>query len=828
LFKQAKYLKILSIALVVFYQYACNPTKKLQDGEYLLHRNVVINKDTKVENSDIESYIKQKPNRKILLAFKFHLWLHNLVNEDKLKRKRILYDSKRAEKNIKRKAKGKKAKTKNRQLFGEWLLNIGEPPVIFDSLLTEKSSRQIKSLMNNKGYFVSTVTDSVYFKRRKRAKVYYTIKASAPYTIKNVDYSIPDELVQYYVFADSSNSLIKKGANYDVDIMQKERERIASELNNNGYYFFVKDYVHYKVDTTLGNRQVNITIGIKNFSYKYSDYSDSIIETPHQRYYINNIYVVPDFSSKKKESAANDTLLVEDYLFLHQGKLRHKTKVILNAIFIRKGELYQQKNADESYQKLSELRAFRSINISFKKVRGEYLDCFIQLTPVLKQSFTIETEGTNTSGNLGIAGSLVYQNRNVFKGAEILELRLKGGIEAQRVNDQNSNQLNDLTDFSNPAQQFNTVEIIPEVNLYIPRFLVPFKIKESKRSNPKTVFTSSYSFQRRPDFTREITNLSFSYTWRETATKRHSVSPLVVNLVKVNLSNAFESNLFNNIRDLYIINSYSNHVSTSTRYTFTYNEQDIKKEQNFKFFRLNAESSGNILRGFYELANQLNPGTFSEDSLGRFSLVKIPFSQYLRIDGDFRYYYNKNQINKVVFRIAAGVGKPLKNFTSLPFERSFFSGGANGIRAWQSRSLGPGSYSDNGEFTFDQLGDGQLEANVEYRFKLLKVVHGALFVDAGNVWLQQPNAARPGGDFKLDRFYKEIAIGSGVGLRGDFSFFVIRFDMGIKVRDPQFAENKRWVINNLFNDQWKEDYRLSHSDRKYSFLAFNIGIGYPF
>lgn len=812
----------------MFYQYACNPTKKLQDGEYLLYRNVVVNKDTKVDNSDIESYIKQKPNRKILLVFRFHLWLHNLVNENRLKQKRILFDSKRAEKNIKRKAKGKKVKTKNRQLFGEWLLNIGEPPVIFDSVLTEKSSRQIKSLMNNKGYFVSTVSDSVYFKNRKRAKVYYTIKASAPYTINNVEYSIPDALVQYYAFADSSNCLLRKGMNYDVDVMQKERERIATEMNNNGYYFFVKDYVYYKVDTTIGSRKVDITLGIKNYSYKYSDYSDSIVEVPHQRYYINNIYVVPDFSSKKKESAGKDTMKVEDYLFLHEGKLKHKTKVILNAIFIRKGELYQQKNADESYQKLSELRAFRSINISFKKVSGEYLDCYIQLTPVLKQSFTIETEGTNTSGNLGISGSLVYQNRNVFKGAEILELRLKGGIEAQRVNDQNSNQLNDLTDFSNPAQQFNTVEIIPEMNLYIPRFLVPFRVKASKRSNPKTTFTSSYSFQRRPDFTREITNLSFGYTWRETATKRHAISPLVVNLVKVNLSSAFESNLFNNIRDLYIINSYSNHVSTSTRYTFTYNEQDIKKEQNFKFFRLNAESSGNILRGFYELANQMSPGTFNEDSLGRFSLVKIPFSQYLRMDGDFRYYYNKNQINKVVFRIAAGIGKPLKNFKSLPFERSFFSGGANGIRAWQSRSLGPGSYSDNGEFTFDQLGDAQIEMNIEYRFKLLKVIHGALFVDAGNVWLKEPNAARPGGEFKLDRFYKEIAIGSGVGLRGDFSFFVIRFDLGIKVRDPQFAENKRWVINNLFNNQWKEDYRLSHTDRKYSFLAFNIGIGYPF
>lgn len=807
---------------------ACNPTKKLKDGEYLLLRNTVIDKDTDVDKSDIESYIKQKPNRKILLAFRFHLWLYNQVDENKVRRKRILYDSKMQEKNMKRKAKGKKPKTKNRQLFGEWLMNIGEAPVIYDSLLTYKSAKQIKSLLNNKGYFVSSVKDSVYFKRRKRAKVYYQIKASAPYKFNDIQYDIEDNLLQYYVFADSSNTLIKRGNNYDVDILQKERERITTELSNNGYYFFTKDYVHYEVDTNIGNRKVNITLGVKNFASKYSDYSDSIIESPHQRYYINNVYIQTDFVSKKRDGESKDTLRVEDFIFLSHDKLNYKPKLVLNAIFLRKGELYQLKNAEDTYKKLAELRAFRSINVSFKKVKGEYLDCYIQMAPVLKQSYTIETEGTNTGGNLGISGSMVYQNRNLFKGAEILEIRLKGGVEAQRVNNQNSNQFNDLTDLSRPAQQFNTIEVIPEVNLYIPRFLVPFRIKTSKRSSPKTILTSSYSFQRRPDFTREITNLSFGYSWRETLTKRHTISPLVANLVKVNLSSSFENNLFNNIRDLYIINSYSNHVSTSTRYTFTFNEQDIKKDQNFKFFRLNAESSGNILRGIYELTNQMQPATFTEDSLGRFNFLGIPFSQYLRIDGDFRYYYNSNEINKVVFRIAAGIGKPLRNFPSLPFERSFFSGGANGIRAWQSRSLGPGSYSDSGEFTFDQLGDGQLEANVEYRFKMLKVIHGAIFVDAGNVWLKEPNAARPGGEFKFDRFYKEIAVGSGVGLRADFSFFVIRFDLGVKVRDPQFSENKRWVIKNLFNDTWKDDYRLSHNDRKYSFLAFNIGIGYPF
>ncbi|MBL7883760.1 MAG: BamA/TamA family outer membrane protein [Bacteroidia bacterium] len=797
----------------------------MKQDERLLTKNTIINKGTKLEKSDIESYVKQKPNRKILKVFRFHLWLHNMVKEDKVREKRILFDKRKEQKNIKRKAKGKKPKTGSRQLLGEWLMNIGEAPVVYDSVLMNRSSVQIKSYLNSKGYFVSSVSDSVYYKRRKKAKVYYTINASAPYTINKVDYKINDNLVQYYVYADSSNSLIKKGNNYDEDVFQKERERITTELNNNGYYFFTKDYVYYVADTNIGNRKVNLTLGIKNNLKRFSAESDSLVEVPHLRYYINNVYIQPDFVSKVQDGKTKDTTAVDDYRFLHHSKLKYKTKVLLNATFVRKGELYQLKNVEDTYKRLSELKAFKSIAVSFVQARGEYLDCYIQMSPIFKQSYTIETEGTNTSGNLGISGSLVYQNRNLLKGAEVLEVRLKGNIEAQRVNNQNSNQLSDL---SNSNQQFNTVEIIPELNLYVPRFIVPFKVNASKRSNPKTIFTSSYSFQRRPDFTRNISNLSFAYSWRETTTKRHVISPFVANLVRVELSDQFKQRLFNDIRDLYIINSYSNHVATSTRYTYTYNEQELKKIKNFKFLRINAESSGNIMRGAFDLINNIAPNTFEMDTLGRYNLFEIPFSQYLRIDGDYRFYYNPNEINKVVFRIYAGIGKPLKNFPSLPFERSFFSGGANGMRAWQSRSLGPGSYSDNGEFLFDQLGDGQLEANLEYRFKLLKIIHGALFIDAGNVWLKEPNAARPGGDFQFDRFYKEIAVGSGMGIRADFNFFILRFDLGLKVRDPQFAEDKRWVIENIFDNEWKEQYRINHTGRNYSFFAFNIGIGYPF
>jgi outer membrane protein assembly factor BamA len=706
--------------------------------------------------------------------------------------------------------------------LGEWLLNIGEPPVIYDSLLTQKSSKQIKSFLNNKGYFISSVTDSVY-KRRKKVSVYYTIKASEPYKINKIEYRIPDEQVAYYVLADSSSSKIIKGNNYDVDILQVERERITAELNNNGYYFFTKDYVYYEIDTTIGNKKVNITLGIKNFARKFSEDSDSIIESPHRRYYINNIYIEPDFISKKQGNQSKDTLKVEDYFILHSSKLRYKTKVLLRSIFIRKGELFQLQNVEDTYKRLSELKAFKTINIYFEQAdEGDYLNCFIQLSPIYKQSLSIETSGTNTSGNLGLSSSIIFQNRNLFRGAEVFELRLKGGIEAQRIFSDNSGTQN----IGNAASQFNTIELGPELNITIPRFLLPFNINISKRANPKTVFTSSLTYQRRPDYTRYITNLSFGYNWRETPKKRHVINPLVINFVKVFLSPDFIHYLDTEVHDTYTRNSFSNHLSTSTVYTFTYNEQDLNKQINFSFFKMNLESSGNILRGIYNTVNRIQPNTFIPNDKGEYKLLDIVYSQYLRVDVDYRYYFTPNDINKVVFRIAAGIGRPLKNFSSLPFERSFTSGGANGMRAWQARTLGPGSYANDGT-TFDQLGDGQLEGNIEYRFKMFKMLNGAIFVDAGNVWLRQKNPSKPGGEFELDRFYKEIAIGSGAGLRVDFNFFVLRLDLGLKVRDPQFAEPNRWVIGNLFNRDWKIKYAESHNS-KYSFLVFNIGINYPF
>ena len=262
------HIKLLSFALSLLLFNACNPSKKLKDGEYLLYKNFVINKGAKIDKVDIESYIKLKPNRKILGFLRFHLWLNNLANENKIKQKRIDYDKKIAKRNIRRVAKGKKEKKGKQQMFGEWLLNVSEPLVVYDSFLVKKSSKQIKLFLNNKGYFISTVTDSVHHNRRKKVNVFYKIKASAPFTFNDFNYKIQDETLKKYVLSDTSNTILIKGNNFDVDEIQRERERITNNLNNNGYYQFTQDYIYFEVDTNLGNRKVNITLGIKNYVKK--------------------------------------------------------------------------------------------------------------------------------------------------------------------------------------------------------------------------------------------------------------------------------------------------------------------------------------------------------------------------------------------------------------------------------------------------------------------------------------------------------------------------------------------------------------------------------
>lgn len=764
-----------------------------------------INTESKVvSKGDLEGYIRQKPNRKLFAQafFRFHLQVYNLVNQEKLEKRVEILTKKNEKRNARRLAKGKDPKERRRS-FWEWLADIGEEPVIYDPALSEKSSEMLEIFLRGKGHFSAAVSDTVVFnEKRKRAKAVYNVFTKTPYTVRNINYEIADpRLARLTQPSRSRNKILKEGMNYDVEKFQEERERIERILKSNGYYAFSDDYVRLEVDTNLGTNQADIQLTIADPEVRDTV---RVKSKNHQTYNIRNIYVHTDYNQKLKGSVRYDTLVYNGVHFIYQGKFRHRPEMLLDKIFFKTGDLYRVKRGELTYQYLSSLRAYKFINISYQEDveddGGHALDVRINLTPGLRQGFGFELQGTNTEGNLGISGSFTYKNKNLFRGAEILQFRISGGLESQVVasNIQNEN--------INGVLPFNTIELNPEISLTIPKMLVPFKPHRIVRyGDPKTIIALGYNFQQRPDYTRSIFNAKFGYQWMQNQYARHYLNPIEVNFVNIyNEAPAFIERL-NNLQDKLLRNTFISHLTTTTNYTYIFSNQRVNKKGNFSYFRARLESSGNILRGIMALAQA------KKDTNNSYRIFNIPFSQYLKYEVDYRKYWQVTDFSQLVFRVNQGLGYPLFNLGVLPFESAFFGGGANGIRAWAARSLGPGSLPDSLNLQ-DQFGDLKLEINLEYRFDIYRWFKGAIFADAGNVWLLNRDADRPGGLFEFDRFYKELALGAGLGVRLDFNFFVIRFDVATPFHDPGRPENDRWAIRDF---EWQD-------------VNLNLGIGYPF
>jgi len=780
---------------------ACSPTRKLQEGEYLLVKNKVENDSRVVTKSELEGFIRQKPNRKILGFYRFHLQVFNLVDDEKLEAASQRIADKNDARNRRRSAKGKDPKDRRRS-FWEWLRDIGEEPVLYDALTAKKSAEQLQTYLNGKGHFNAIVSDSVILDTaKKKARAVYVVKSGTPYRVRDFKYEVTDPRLSILVRPETGKSrIMRAGMNYDVERFQKERERIDRLLKSNGYYAFDDSYVRFRVDSALGSHEVNMTLYLEDPVRK-----DTMLvrSKGHQTYTIRNIYVLTDHDPKRP-FASKDTLFYNGIYFITNGKFRHRPDMLYDKLFFSEGDLYRVRRSELTYQYLSGLRAFRLINVVFRDAiepDGDHvLDCYIQLSPALRQSYSIEAQGTNTEGNLGISASLSYQNRNLFRGAEILELKLRGGIETQVV----STNVADRPIWE--GLPFNTLEFSPELSLTIPKFIAPFRTDKLLRyGNPRSIISLSYNFQQRPDYTRSIFTGRFGYHWSQGLNLQHRLNPLEVNFVNIYNEDPQFIQRIENLRDELLRNSYRPHLTTTTNYTLTYSGQKLNKRENFSFLRLRLESSGNLLRGIFAAAQA------DKDTTGSYRVFNIPFAQYLKYEIDFRRYLIPNAHSQVVLRAYHGMAYPLLNLGAVPFESSFFAGGANGIRAWPVRSLGPGSLPDSLNLR-DQFADIKLEFNIEYRFDIYRWFKGAVFADAGNIWLVKPDKDRPNSNFDFSRFYKEIALGMGLGLRLDFNFFVIRLDVATPFHDPSFDEGDRWVVERF---QWSD-------------VNLNIGIGYPF
>ncbi|UCH15395.1 MAG: BamA/TamA family outer membrane protein, partial [Bacteroidales bacterium] len=735
---------------------SCTSTKYVPEDKYLLARNKIRIEDKSINKNEIKNYLKQRPNKKII-GVRFHLFLYNRSNINKEKWPH------------------------------GWLRKIGEKPVIWDRYLTQSTYLQFKQYLENKGYYQSRVEDTVKFKKRQRVLVTYNIIPNEPYYINNIHYDIIDTSLRKIIVTDTLNSLIKRGMLFDKEVLQQERIRIENLLKRNGYYKFSKEYSYFEAQPLNGTYNVNLTMKIKKF--EILDQGQKLNYIPHNKYKINNVYVYPNYisgstvSQRSISSEELDTVLYKNIHFMYNEDPRIKPAIINNANFIVPGQYYNQINVNKTYNKLSSLGLFKFINISFDEFteqtnefdREYLLDCNIELTKRKLQSYQFEIVGTNSSGDFGARGNLLYNNWNLFRGAEVFNLKLTGAYEA--IQEAAASGLS------------HTLELGTEFKVDFPKFLLPLKTERFvKRFAPKTSISVSYNYQARPDYIRTIATASFGYNWRGNKNIRYYVYPLEINFVQLPF---VDTTFSESISGFYLQFSYEDHFVGGGRIGFEYNNQEIGKSKDFVFLKVNVEPAGNILHGYSELANRER-----DSASNRYKIFNVPYSQYLKTDLDFRHYNIINPANSIVYRIFVGCAYPYGNSNALPFEKKYFSGGPNSIRAWRTRELGPGSYLDTSRTKIpNTMADIKLEANIEYRFKLFWKLEGALFLDMGNIWAINPKDERPGSLFDFKDFYEDIAIGTGFGARFDFSFFIIRLDFGFKLRDPAFIDYK-WIMDN--------------------------------
>ncbi len=756
--------------------FSCNPYKQLEQGEYLLNRNTIkIDKPELKEGA--KAIIKQKANRKILGIFRFHLGVYTLGNQ------------------------GRSSKFKN------WLkYTVGEEPVVLDTSYTSKSTRQIKQYMQNNGYFDADVSDTTIYKKKK-AFVRYTIKSKQPYFISEFKRVSTDSSIHSRINYDTTNTYLVRGKIYSKDDLQKDRERITDNLRNDGYYYFGPQYINYKVLNADTSHYLDIVQEVNPVQVIDKSSKEILKQENHKQYFLQNVYVNSSYNPllPNEVHPFADTILYEGYYFISPTKEWNiKPSVITRHALLKPNSRYEFRQAERTYRSLNGLGIYKLININFLSAgldssKSTVLDAYINLAPHKKQDYKFEVEGTVNGGNYGVAGDISYRNKNLLKGAELFELKLRTALEEQKnfAGTQDNKKIG----------PFNTFEFDIENSVSLPKAMWPLrKSFKKKTSNPQTIFATNFNIQSRPEFFRRILDFSASLEWRETRFKKHIVTPVQINFINVDLVQEFRDKLIAT-GDPVLLSSYDNHLITNGRYTYIFNNQEITgRQKDFVFMRFNTEFAGNSLR----LIKEMDNGNVCSHGTVQYKLLSQQFAQYIRPDVDFRYYRSLNAHNSIAFRLAGGIGITYLNSRILPFEKSFFAGGSNDLRAYRARTVGPGSYSS--DLGYERIGDIKINTNLEYRFDILKILKGAFFIDAGNIWLRQKDALRPGAEFRFDNFLNKMAIGSGIGFRVDFTFFIFRLDVGVPLKDPSLAGDKKYIYKKL---QLKD-------------LNYNFGIGYPF
>ncbi|MDR2414207.1 MAG: BamA/TamA family outer membrane protein [Odoribacteraceae bacterium] len=772
--------KITFFLIISLLACACSPLKHVGEEKFLLEQMNIKNDAKGIKRSELKKVVRQKPNTRVLALGRFHLWLYNLSGRDTAKR------------------------------VNKWLRSIGEAPVIYDPFLTGRSVRQIEIAMHNKGYHRAIVSDSVYFKKR-RAYVEYSVNAGPITLIKELSFRRRDGqgrgidhtgLFDTY-YRDTSATLLHVGQPLDMELLDSERERITRMLQEKGYFNFSKNFIQFFADSTRADDGKVINAALSVFL------ADNTVDTSFsRRYFVRDIQIDMDYDQlavMSGEDTITSQIDYNDYTIVYRDKLKINPKVIVETIQINRNELYNITQVLETYSRLQALNLFRFINIEFEEGEGDSqvrpLDCKIHLTPLKRQSYSLSVEGTNTSGNLGIGGNFTYSHRNLFKGGEDFSIGFWGTIKKEQLR--------------KSSNIFNTREIGVELKFVTPQFWMPVFWMKNFRHDfaPKTLLSFSYGFEDTPYYTRAIVNTEFGYLWRK-ADKRWRYNLNIIDMNYVFMNNV-DNSFIDSIKNEYVKSAYTDHMILSANFTTTYTDQLLSGgKTSYNYFRLNVEGAGNLLWVIDRAGNRTRQGTAAEDPY--YKSLGVRYAQFVKMDAEYRYHWSVNRASALVWRVMLGCGYPYGNMKVLPHEEAYYCGGANDLRAWQPRTIGPGSYvnaSTGKRWYPNSVGDVKLAANAEYRFKLFWLLEGAIFVDAGNVWNINKKEDRKDALLTKD-FYKQIAIGTGAGLRVNANYFLLRFDLGFKVKDPGRDAGDRFIF-------FSKNGGVRHSN-------FNIAIGYPF
>ena len=768
------FLNIILLVFTVMFLASCSIRKHIPEGEMILKKNNVeiMSNDVDFTASDISKQIVQEKNNNIF-GFIPRTWIY-YKSESKPNNKFI-------------------------KLINRW---IGNNPIYYDNELQGKSLMQINEYLNNIGYFNSSI--SVEPKNRRGIlKLTYKIYPSQPYIVGEVTYDIKDSLVAMYVEEIQAQLPVQTNNIYDAFDLDDERDIITEHLKNNGYYFFTKDYIYAEVDTNFQVHKANINIRIDNVTNQTTHKLEQ-----HKQYYINNIFIYP--KGIPGNNQIPDTVSYtfnlgkrlgeENYKFIYTGDPKIRFNTFENIVQIKSGMLYNTSSVSQTYKSLSNLKIFNKSSIDFSVDDDSndsinLLNCNILLNRAKANYYNFQIEGTLAGGEPGIALSLTYRNKNFIKGSETFNINIRGGIQRQRYNDENGE-----------IRIFPTREFGAEANIFFPKLILPFNFNTSRKDHqPRTTLTIGYNYQSRPIYERNTIILTLGYNWMRNEYVQHIISIPTVNIVKIDPTPSFEAILKQETNQR-IKDQYTNHLIFGIDYTYIFTNQDINSLNDFYYIRGNLQSSGNLISALNNTSLMKTVDNYHE-------IFGIRYAQFVRLALDFRYFKYVYKDHQIATRFMFGLGIPYGNSNDIPFEKSFYAGGSNGMRGWHFRELGPGTYNNVGNLNIECIGDIQLEMNLEYRFTLKGVLKGAIFTDIGNIWTLKENETFKGGQFKFNTFYKQLAVDAGIGLRLDIgSFMLIRVDAAAPIVNPIYPEGERWRISKLqFND-----------------FILCFGIGYPF